>query len=509
MEEQNLETYRNGHNGHNGYKSSATVRDFMSIVFRRRRLIIGTFLAVFLGAILAVLIIPNKYEAHLKILVKQERKDPLVSTESKGEMIAVQGLTEEDVNSEVELLKSRDLLEKVVVTCGLQNGPESFVTRLLNLGETTDNGQVMKIARAVQRLEKKLEVEPLKKTRIIEVRYQSDDPKMAAKVLETLSNGYLEKHLAVHRPSGVVDFFQRQTDQYRKGLSNAEFQLIGFGRDQGVVNTAMEKEITLRKLSDFDGLLQQTEADKAATDRRIQALGIQEAKTPDRLTTQVKTSDNPYLIQQMKTALLTLDLKRTELLTKFDPSYRLVQEVDIQIAQAREAIAEAEKNPMKEETTDRDATHEWVRTELAKARADKATLEARAVAMGRIVRNYQETARSLNQKDIVQTDLIREAKTAEDNYLLYVRKQEEARISDALDSKRIVNVAIAEAATVPALPSNLRWPLTLVLGFFLAGMLSFGLGLVADYMDPSFRTPDEVEQYLEVPVLATIPRNGH
>ena len=52
-----------------------------------------------------------------------------------------------------------------------------------------------------------------------------------------------------------------------------------------------------------------------------------------------------------------------------------------------------------------------------------------------------------------QDDLVRDVKTAEDNYLLYLRKREEARISDALDSKRIVNVSIAEAATVPALPT--------------------------------------------------------
>ena len=64
------------------------------------------------------------------------------------------------------------------------------------------------------------------------------------------------------------------------------------------------------------------------------------------------------------------------------------------------------------------------------------------------------TARDLQQAAIVQQDLLRTAKTEEDNYLLYLRKQEEARINDALDARGILNVAIAEPATVPALPAR-------------------------------------------------------
>jgi uncharacterized protein involved in exopolysaccharide biosynthesis len=231
------------------------------------------------------------------------------------------------------------------------------------------------------------------------------------------------------------------------------------------------------------------------------------AATPARQTTQVRTSDNPYLLQQMKSTLLNLELKRTDLLTKFDPSYRTVQEVEKEIAQTREALVAAEKAPLKDETTDRDPTHAWLVNELAKASAEQTALAARADATSRAVAAYRASARELNQQEIVQQDLQRDAKTAEERYMLYLRKQEEARISDALDQKRIVNVAIAEAATVPALPSSPKWSLTLILGFLLALMTTVGLAFTADYLDPSFRTPDEVERYLDVPVLASIPKN--
>ena len=92
--------------------------------------------------------------------------------------------------------------------------------------------------------------------------------------------------------------------------------------------------------------------------------------------------------------------------------------------------------------------------------------------------------------------------------MLYVQKQEQARISDELDKNRILNVAIAEAPSVPGLP--VFSPLLLLLaGAVVALMISTAAGFFADYLDPSFRTPDEVMQFLGLPLLACFPKNGH
>ena len=82
-------------------------------------------------------------------------------------------------------------------------------------------------------------------------------------------------------------------------------------------------------------------------------------------------------------------------------------------------------------------------------------------------------------------------KASEDKYLLYLNKREEARIGDALDEGGILNVTIAEQATVPALPqlSGLGFGFVGLAG---AGMLSVTLAFVADYLNPAFRTPDEI-----------------
>jgi uncharacterized protein involved in exopolysaccharide biosynthesis len=103
--------------------------------------------------------------------------------------------------------------------------------------------------------------------------------------------------------------------------------------------------------------------------------------------------------------------------------------------------------------------------------------------------------------------MVRAAKADEDNYLLYLHKQEEARISDALDRQRISNVVIAEPAVVPLFPQP-RWLLALLLGALVAALSSVVLAFAVDYWDPSLRTPEEVESLLGSPVVAAIPRDG-
>jgi len=70
---------------------------------------------------------------------------------------------------------------------------------------------------------------------------------------------------------------------------------------------------------------------------------------------------------------------------------------------------------------------------------------------------YNNNARVLDEKGLLQQDLLRTQKANEDNYLLYLKKGEEARIATALDQTRILNVAITEPPSVPVLPSRSVW----------------------------------------------------
>jgi uncharacterized protein involved in exopolysaccharide biosynthesis len=483
-------------------KQTFTMRDFLAIGFRQRQLILNTFLGIFSIAVVVAFLLPKKYEAQMKILVKHERAESVVSPEREAPVQWRTEVSEEELQSEAELIKSRDLLTKVVVACDLQNqGTASFWTKG---GDSSDQ----KISRAVLSLEKDLTVQPIKLTNLIGVSYKAKDPQLAARVLNSLAGLYLEKHLAMHRAPGQFEFFHQQAEEYQKALANEEDKLTNFSREQGVVNPALEKEMSVRKLAEFEAEAKGARATVAESRQRIVTLEAQLATLPNRQTTQVRTSDNPELMQNMKSRLLELELKRTELLTKFEPTYRPVQEVEEQIAQTKAAITAAEKAPLRDETTDRDPTYEALRSELAKAKTELAATQARASATISLIHTYRSESEKLDHKELLQQGMLRAAKADEENYMLYLRKAEEARISDALDRQRFSNVVVAEPATVPFVSQG-RWLLVVVLGGFLASLASVVLAFVADRWDPSFRTPEEVESFLGSPVVAAIPKNSH
>lgn len=481
----------------NSRSNSFDKREIVAAVFRHKKLAIACCAAVILGALLAALLMP-KYEARMKLLVKRERIDPIVAPEQGTQVQVQSNVSEEEMNSEAELLKADDVLQKVVIANGLQRKEGG----LLRTGSEAE-----KVASAVRRLRSKLSIDPGRKTSLITVTYESRDPQEAASVLRTLGDAYLEKHMEVNRPHGQLAFFEKQAADTKQGLTDAEKKLGEFAKQNGTVAPQIERDITLQKLSELKFSLEQTRASIRETQNRIGELTKLQATTPDRITTKSSRSDNPQLMQQLKATLLNLELKRTELLTKYQPTYRLVQELDKQIADTKASIAAEDARPIREEVTDQNPTHEWIRSDLAKAKADLTSFQARERVTLASIQEYENRAQKLEAAGLQQQDLLRTQKEQQDNYLLYSRKREEARITEALDQGKILNVAVAEKAIPPALPAHPAWMYALFGA--LAGLIfSAGLVFIAEYTDSSFRTPDELNSDLGIPVLASIPRES-
>ena len=478
---------------------SLTVRDIVAVGFRRRRLMMLSFWGVFLGAAVVALVIGSTYQAEMKVLVRVKRADPVVSAAAGATVSNDTAVPEEETNSEVELMNSPDLLEQVVAACGLDKIKHWYSPSWL------PSNPAVRSAQAVTKLKENLKVEAVKKSNLIKVTYTSTDPRLPARVLNTLGSLYLQKHMTINHVPGQFEFFDRQTEMYRKQLGDTESQLVSFAHDKGTVAARSERDILVQKVNDLQSTYNQNQAAIASQTERIQGLEKQMASTAPRLGTSSKTTDDAGLLDQLKGTLLNLQLKRTELLTKYQPTYPLVQQVDAQIEQTEADLKAAENAPVRESTTDQNPTYQWIVGELAKAKADLTALKANGDATANTIHEYRSKMVAFEQIGVEQENLQRAAKSEETNYLLYQGKREEARIADALDSQRVANVVIAEAATVPSLPTYSAW-VTILLGGLLACLASVTTAYAAEQLDSSFRTPDEVREFLNVPVFAVIPK---
>lgn len=477
---------------------SFTARDVAAIGFRHQKVLVLCFVGVVLGVGLSSFLLPAKYRSETKLLVKRERIDPIITPEQNAPLTFHDTVSEEEINSEVELITSSDVLEKVVKTCNLDK--KKFISGIIHPWQTPQN----RLDKAISDLRSDLQLEVLKKTNVISIAYESHDPKLAEKVLATLDEAYLQKHLDIHHPQGQFEFFDQQSEKYKQDMLAAEAQLKQFADDQGGVAPTTMRDMTLQKLADFNSELATTRASIAESQKRIADLETQTKSVPARLTTQMKSGDNAQVLENLKATLLTLEMKRTELLTKYQPTYPLVVEVDKQLNDTRLALAKEEGSPVKEETTDQNPTFSWVSSELAKAKADLSGFQARETALTSIIGIYQDKVKKLEEQGIQQADLSRTEKENEANYELYTKKKEEARIEDELDRTRLLNVSIVETPLVPSIPTRSPFLFALV-AVLLASAVSLGVVFAIDYADQSFRTPSEVMSELRIPVLAAVP----
>jgi uncharacterized protein involved in exopolysaccharide biosynthesis len=484
-----------------------TLRDLLAPLFRHRRIVIATFCCVFLAVIVVAWAWAARYYVStMQVVVEQDRSDPAITSAQVANVNNNKPITMDQVTSEVSLLQGEDMLRKVVATCGLVDDKWSPLD--VFLPSDTQRRMAMKQESATRTLAKKIKVEAAATSDVIDVQYgRTGEPEAPACVLQTLGKLYMEKHLQLQRPAGSTDFFAQETEKYRQSLGESESKLADFSRTAGVAAPDILRTDMAGQVATSEAALYQAKQAIAADQKRIENINEQMATTPARSSTSEASVSANLLLENLGASLLAAQVKRSQLLMKYDPEYPLVKEADAEIAENEAAIANAEKSKYINATTDRDPTYELLREDKAKTEADLAAQKATAGALVNSIQGMRAEMVTFDGDAVKQAALIREAKADEGNYLLYLGKREQERTSDALDLKRIANVAIAVPAVVPILPKYSPW-LVMFLGLFAAVFVAIAVAFVAEYLDPSFRTPEEVMETLKMPVLASMPKRA-
>jgi uncharacterized protein involved in exopolysaccharide biosynthesis len=490
-----MRALHDGGTNHLTSSSSIGLRDILAGLFNRKWLIGATLLTSLVATGVFTALTPAKYESRMKFLIKNNRVETRVST-GKGEQVVMDNpeVSESEITSEIELLKSRDLLIEVVRQTRLAIPKDPFIGVQDSDTET-----------AVYKLEKELILAPVKRANLIEVSYSSTSPETAASVLSKLGELYLDKHLKLHRPPGTSDFFRAQAEEYEKGLKDAETRFSNFEQEKDAVEIAKQKELILAKVVESKAKLQDLDGKIAQNEKRIGALESQLAGMDKRVATQSRVLPNQYSVERLNTMLVELKNRRIQLTAKFQPDDRIVREVDDQISETTEALEKAKGSTAVEHASDINPLRQPLENELANVKVDQAgDLALRKNLQGQ-VQEYQTKLTSLAGATALHNELDRNIKQADATYQLYARKHEESQIEDALDEKKITNISIAEAPVVSRTANNGNQILVAVVGLLSGLLLAFGSAFVMELLRETFLTPRELQAFSGYPVIATIP----
>jgi uncharacterized protein involved in exopolysaccharide biosynthesis len=191
---------------------AGTLRDFLAILFKHKTKILVVFFSVVITVTVGTFLLSPTYEAKSSVLVKFGRENlyrPEVG--DKGPVISVgQPNQEEMLNSEIEILTNRDLMDKVITIVGVEKLYPGLI------GKTYSNGVTPKDVAIIQ-FGKKLSVEGVKKSNVINVSFQHKDPRLAAQVVNLLLDNFKEKHLQIYSDP-KSSFLEEQLGEYRQKL---------------------------------------------------------------------------------------------------------------------------------------------------------------------------------------------------------------------------------------------------------------------------------------------------
>ena len=496
------------------------VTDVRRALVRYHRYSLAVFGCVCVMTLLGLVFMPRSYESEAKLFVRFGRENSVDPTAS-GQLVSIYESRESEVNSLLEILSSRALLEAVAKKLGpdyvlygreteggqhppvIASVPQTSKTKIPSGEQVVSSGiPERNVQLAVQKLQKQLEVWTPKRTNVIAVRCVAESPEMAQRIVATLVDTYLAEHVRVHQTAGSYEFFLDQEGQYEKQWKRAATELRKTKDELGIVTIDGKRQVLQSQIQDIETKLLTNRSDLTTSEARISSLQAMLAKMPERVVTQTQESANAAA-DGMRQTLFTLEGREKELASKYTDDHIELQRLREQVQSMKSILAN--QQPLREQDTEAvNPQRQSLELTLLQEQSQVDALRGRQVALQSQHKQLQNELRKLNGEEIKIAELQRTVELAESRYREYSTKLEQARISRSLDEERISSLSVVQPASYVAKSLGPRRLHVLALGFFVALGGGVGLALVLAYLNPILRSPDDLELVLEVPVLGMV-----
>src|SRR5581483_1723866 len=476
-------------------------REMLAILLARKWVALAIFLAVVTSGMAVTVLVTPVYESSMKILVSRERADQRVTPGDAKSELNQPDISDEEFNSEIEIIQSRQVLEAVVnelakarrpvpaeaegLIAGLRSRAAAFYRSLHKQTEPTETD------RAIRSISERLEVVSVKKSRIIKVTYRDTAPDRAPLVLNTLYQKYSDHHLRLRQSSPAAQVFRQQAESFKDKLENATEVLKRFDEQNGLASVAAQKELLMQQFYQTQSQANATRTEIRETEQRVTTLNAQLATQPERIETGT-TTKYVQALDKMKDELLQMELQRTQLLQKYKPDHRLIKDIEQRITQAREVITREEQSPPQEKSVALNDVHRRLMNDLLSAQANLMALREREKSLSTLAAQYQARMIEIDQKSYEKTDLERNKTVNEEAYLLYHKKSQEAEIANALTQEKVANISLADAASPNYKPISPK-PALNFLVFAAVGFIAAIAGaMMIERINPAVRNEDSV-----------------
>ena len=442
------------------------------------------------------------YQATSIMVIEKERtRSPLTGKSLDYETFINQGFS---FRTHAKLIVSRPVLRRVIKNLKLDQ-PDREKTLEVSLwrealsqfkknvslllkrkkeNTLTETTPEIRMERLTGMLQTKILIKPIKDTHLLNISVEDHNPVLARDITNALLQAYIEFNLAnrLKSSSSTLNWMQDQLYETKKKLEDAEEEFLAYKERERLFSIEGRQKMIASKTENVNSAYVETRNRRAELDTRLKEL--QHTLTAGKDLSHIRTLiDNP-LIDNLYSQYLEAEMEQSRLSKVYKSKHPRMIQVNTRIANTRTKL------------------NDEISKEANNLSSQLSVLLEKEKILQKTLEDFENDAMEINRKELKYTIFKRNVDTNQKLYDLLLTKVKESNITGDIDVSNIRTVEKAVTPTAPVRPDKKR---NIMLGLILGLMTGIGLAFLLEYLDQTLHTADDIEKYLDLPVLSVIP----
>lgn len=454
-----------------------------------RVLILSIIATSLLASVIITFLMTPIFRATSSIQIDREAVNV---TDVKGLQNEQDSVSVDFYQTKYELLASRSLAERVANTLGLADDPAfnkpaksalGTVSELLFPRKQADENATdvsERLRRTVGVLQKSVTISPVRGSRIVKIGFDSVDPAIAQKV----ANGYADSFIADNldrrydATAYARKFLEDRLQQLKVKLEDSERQVVQYAAKNGIINLDENKNLAITDLEAINVKLNEAHASRVKAEtlwKQAQATGGFGLR---------EILDSKAIQENQKV--------RSQLAAQYQQKLAIYKPAFPEMIQLRNQIKELDRQIV----TDVETIKASIKSAFLSAQQEEEELQQQ-------IESLKSDVVTQRDRNIQYTILKREADTNRSLYDGLLQRYKEIGVSGAVSTN---NISVVDAAALPRAPQSPNLFLNMGIGLIAGLLFGVGLAYIFDYIDDSFKTPEDVETGVGLSVVGVIPK---
>jgi polysaccharide biosynthesis transport protein len=487
-----------GHTGTAARGGDWRLREILNGIFYSSRLILISFFIPIILASLFSTTLKTIYSADTRLLVLLSRQHVLgegLGTAGFGGSLNMQARI---VRAESQILTSRELREETVEKLGL----EAIYPALIKNFPKFSRKKL--ISAAANKLEQDITIELSSQSDIMHIRYEHPNPVLAADLVNTLVELYLERRQTIFASEGM-DILENRLSTFEQEMADIDLRIDEIRQEIDISDFNVQRVVLLKRLAGLEESMMRTKAKVEGVSARNKELELLIGLVPEEIEVFADDGASGALISAMRT-VSRLEQERARLSNTYRLNSRFLVDVNNRISSAQATLIELKRQGIGRKRMGRNATYDKILQEMISLQAQQRSQEAQIDEQMSAIKKTRERISTLDAVEVEHNQLMLTRIILIEKIKQYEKRLEKERLAKQLENLHDdPTIRVIEKA-VPDVEGRSARHQIIAIGILFGFIVSLGVIYLASIGRTIMVTPEEVQRTLELPVLVSI---GH